>query len=273
MVNGAHRGAWARRPRCSGRWGRTRSTRSFSGSRGRARRERRVRAFLGLRAEGDAAPPARSPDAGDPDPVAGGAGADLRVRGPHRRARHRHRHRGSDAGRGHPGAARADRRLGPVHRRRGAARPRHRSRRTSGAAPFARRWSCPTRSSAGWAGAIPCRLQLITDGSDPNTAGIMMGYATRDRAALVSGRGLPAPADVRIEPQTRDALQPDARERPPVRARAGRLRADDRLGAHDRDLHRPREGDRHAWRCCWSRRSGPRRSSSARSSPTSCSAS
>ena len=91
-----------------------------------AQARRRVRAFLGLRAEGDAAHPARPPDAGDPDPDAGGAGRDLRLRDPHRRARHRLAIVDPDAGRRDTwrcasGSPPSDR----LPRRRGCCRARH----------------------------------------------------------------------------------------------------------------------------------------------------
>ena len=60
-----------------------------------------------------------------------------------------------------------------------------------------------------------------------------------------TGTQVPGAGGLRIEPQVAHALQPDARERPPLRARADGVRADDRLGADDRDLDHAREGDRH----------------------------
>jgi ABC-2 type transport system permease protein len=87
----------------------------------------------------------------------------------------------------------------------------------------------------------PTPVLLVTDASDPNSGTTMQSYV---RAALADferelERARGERDRIRIAP---DALQPDARERQPVRARPDRARAHAGVGADDGDLALAREG-------------------------------
>ena len=71
-----------------------------------------------------------------------------------------------------------------------------------------------------WRAALPARLLIVTDATEPNTGSVVQAYAHAVIQAYERELGAARPARSRIVPERADALQPDARELEPVRARA-----------------------------------------------------
>ncbi len=150
---------------------------------------------------------------------------------------------------GEPGPRGAVRRVAELHDRRRRLEP-ERNRPISGKRPGL----AGRRDSAGFADGLhsgaPQTIQVIADGSDANSAGVAVGYATnlmahtRSRLRVARERSRPAGGAHRA-PDPR-LVQPAARK-PRLHDSRGRRAA--AAGGDDQpvvDGHRPREGDRHA---------------------------
>ena len=127
-------------------------------------------------------------------------------------------------------------------------RPTPSSSRCSGAARRTSR-SCSSRASpsASHAETPAQAARSSVDASDPEHRHDDAGVRARGhRRAIEAELARDAAGRVRIVPRDAHALQSDAREREPLRARADRARADAGLGADDRDLALAREGARDA---------------------------
>ena len=175
--------------------------------------------------------------------AAGAAGDHLRLR---------------DSDRRRPRAAR-DRRSGARPRDAGAPQPVH-------ARPACSPWSRSlprSRRSSRCSSAATRRRRSSSSRASPSTSPAACRRAAARhrrhraeyrqrrpglRAAVIAGLRARAAAPRRARPHRArgpHALQPDARELEPVRARADGVRPDDHLVADDGDLADAREGDRH----------------------------
>ena len=172
------------------------------------------------------------------------AGHHLRLRDPHRRAttsawRSWTRRRTTSRSRCAAASARPTPFASSPSCTRTEARPAVPARRRAGGARLRVRVS-PIGSDRG----LPARVQIITDATEPNTGSVVQAYALPGHPGL---RARAACADRRRSHRAAGshALQPDARELEPLRARTDGVRADHHLVADDRHLADAREGDRH----------------------------
>ena len=205
--------------------------------------------------------------------AAGAAGDHFRLRDPDRREHVRLAIVDPAPDYGDAGAPQPLRGRRRVHHRRGrcrasSARAAVPARRRAGGGGL-RAGSSPSIWRRGTAGAAADHHRRDRAEHRQRRPGLRDGRHRGLRARAAGARGRRRPHRARGP----DALQSDARELEPLRARPDGVRPDDHLVADDRHLAHAREGDRHAWRRCWSRRCGRGRSSSARWRRTSPSAS